>query len=481
MWQRKYDRARWNGQVLHLIRHEDSRRQRLQKTDIPFRDQPHVAPLGEGVRQWQFDAVFVGPTALEDAQTLIDQLQQQPQGVLEHPWFGALELMCESTRLMVDTRVGLVTVRLQFVSMGAPTPVDQSWSETLRNDTAPVAMQLKNPFVEQIRALSQVQNQPAWSAWLTDMDKALDQLKSMANWLLDIATTGSEVSSRLKALSHQFDTARALLKAGDARPEALYDTLDAALVALSAGLKAHHRLLTTAAPGVNAPPVKPVIASVGDAVSPAGGLSDPAGRATESRRTDRLAGVEQRTRLSEALNDESVVATPVSAVLSHIQQRAMQVNTPLGRPSPNLPAALRARFWLARIESDALLADMMDLTDVRQLPALCAYQGLSLDALAQSLSDHLDQLDSHRQRVLEAATANAMVQLNAWNRLRDRLLEQRQRLKTLEQHITTQVISRPVPVQALAWSWETAVEAITGLNVIPHPLFCQGALRLWRN
>ncbi|WP_241907918.1 DNA circularization N-terminal domain-containing protein [Vibrio lentus] len=96
IWERQYEHARWNGLKLNILSTAFDGGKRLQVSEIPYSDLPHIKVMGTKTRTYTIEAVFVGSSSLADANALIENLEATPTGELEHPWLGELALPLQS-------------------------------------------------------------------------------------------------------------------------------------------------------------------------------------------------------------------------------------------------------------------------------------------------------------------------------------------------------------------------------------------------
>ena len=118
MWERIYEKGRWDGLDLHILSTTIDGGQRLHISEIPYADLPMIKTMGCAASNLSLEVVMVGVNSLVDANALLAALVRTPKGELEHPWLGELPLIFESHSLKIDTKRGLVTLSLSFVLDG---------------------------------------------------------------------------------------------------------------------------------------------------------------------------------------------------------------------------------------------------------------------------------------------------------------------------------------------------------------------------
>lgn len=118
MWEREYEQGRWNGHKLNILATTIDGGQRLHVSEIPYAELPHIQTMGSKARTLKLEVVFVGSSSLVDANAFIDNLEESPNGELEHPWLGELPLVFETFSQNISTKRGIVTLSLSFVRAG---------------------------------------------------------------------------------------------------------------------------------------------------------------------------------------------------------------------------------------------------------------------------------------------------------------------------------------------------------------------------
>lgn len=92
---------------------------RTQVHEYPQRDKPYAEDMGRATRDLNVSAFLVGADYVEQANDLLDALEQQGPGTLVHPWFGSMQVsLVDKARVSFDSGLGLARVRMQFVEAG---------------------------------------------------------------------------------------------------------------------------------------------------------------------------------------------------------------------------------------------------------------------------------------------------------------------------------------------------------------------------
>ncbi|MBU2898036.1 DNA circularization N-terminal domain-containing protein [Vibrio hepatarius] len=151
MWGRQHEYARWNGLKLNILSTSFDGGKRLQVSEIPYADLPHIKVMGTKARTFTIEAVFVGTSSLADANTLIDNLETTPQGELEHPWLGELPLVFEEYSLSINTKKGLVTLSLKFVRSGTSPSISAPTTIRTKAQVGVVEDLSKQSFTEEVK------------------------------------------------------------------------------------------------------------------------------------------------------------------------------------------------------------------------------------------------------------------------------------------------------------------------------------------
>ncbi|CAH7006647.1 DNA_circ_N domain-containing protein [Vibrio chagasii] len=157
MWERQYEHARWNGHKLNILSITFDGGKRLQVSEIPYADLPHIKVMGTKARTYTIEAVFVGPRSLAQSNALLDNLDATPEGELEHPWLGELSLVFEDVSQNISTKKGLVTLSLKFVRAGTSPSITAPPAIRTKMQVKAVERLAKERFVEEVKSLDVAQ------------------------------------------------------------------------------------------------------------------------------------------------------------------------------------------------------------------------------------------------------------------------------------------------------------------------------------
>ena len=119
MWQKEFEVARFNGHVMNIISTTIDGGQRLQVSELPYSDLPHIVAMGASAKTITLEVVFVGASSLIDSNALLDAFNESNTGQLEHTWLGELEVCFKTYSQKISTNRGLVNLTLSFIRMNS--------------------------------------------------------------------------------------------------------------------------------------------------------------------------------------------------------------------------------------------------------------------------------------------------------------------------------------------------------------------------
>lgn len=248
MWERQYEHGRWNGHKLNILSTAIDGGQRLHVSEIPYAELPHIKVMGTKALSFAIETVFVGPSSLADANTLIAKLDANPKGELEHPWLGELPLVCEDHSLSLSTKKGLVTVSLKFIRSGvtpditAPTVVrakeqallvDELSTESFEKDVAQMSVsqinQTQANYTKALNVLVDIYNR------LSLADETAQQTNHAIN---EAFSAVSSLSNEAKEFSTLFTNATTAVADGvQSEPSSVSEAVDNSRTAQALMLK----------------------------------------------------------------------------------------------------------------------------------------------------------------------------------------------------------------------------------------------------
>lgn len=115
MWRKEFEKGRFNGHELNIVSTSFDGGQRVQVSELPYIDQAHIKALGASATNLSIEVVMIGESSLQDTNALIAALNKEPQGTLEHPYAGEIELCFKTYSQKISTKRGLVNLSLSFV------------------------------------------------------------------------------------------------------------------------------------------------------------------------------------------------------------------------------------------------------------------------------------------------------------------------------------------------------------------------------
>lgn len=87
--------------------------------EYPQRDRPYVEDMGRATRNITLQCFVVGSDYLEQAQTLMHELEEPGPGTLIHPWLGEMEVTITSvSELQFDQGLGVASVTITATEAG---------------------------------------------------------------------------------------------------------------------------------------------------------------------------------------------------------------------------------------------------------------------------------------------------------------------------------------------------------------------------
>ncbi|WP_076589681.1 DNA circularization N-terminal domain-containing protein [Vibrio ostreicida] len=204
MWERQHEHARWNGLKLNILSTSFDGGKRLQVSEIPYADLPHIKVMGTKARAFSFEVVFVGSSSLADANALIDNLEANPQGELEHPWLGELPLIFEDHSLSFSTKKGLVALSLKFLRSGTSPTITAQTTVHTKAQAGIVEGLSKTSFIEEVEELDVAQINQVQSDATRTLNVLVDitnRLNLADDSLQDINLAINEAFSAVSSLS----------------------------------------------------------------------------------------------------------------------------------------------------------------------------------------------------------------------------------------------------------------------------------------
>ena len=226
MWERQYEHARWNGLKLNILSTSFDGGQRLQVSEIPYADLPHIKVMGAKARAFTIEAVFVGASSLADANAFIDNLESTPQGELEHPWLGELSLVFEEHSVSISTKKGLVTLSLKFVRAGESPSITASTTVRTKAQANIVESLSKQSFIEQVKALD-----------VSELNQVQSNTIQVLNVLVDITNRLNLADDSMKSINLTINEAFSAVSSLSTNPAEFADRLSQAIDSVAEGVQ----------------------------------------------------------------------------------------------------------------------------------------------------------------------------------------------------------------------------------------------------
>lgn len=201
MWDRQFDQATWNGTPFNILKTDDEQGKRVDAKELPRSDHHYHEVLGDKIPSYTVEAVFVGADSLSQANAFRSELRKNPEGTLEHPYLGELELVYQTSSQSITTRKGLVKLVIKFIAQGEPVELPKSFSKSLSNYTAPVVDQGNIQFEKQVKAASVDETATIQS----EFDGFLDDLAYIANQL-KLQDSGVDLQKKIHSAKRSIST-----------------------------------------------------------------------------------------------------------------------------------------------------------------------------------------------------------------------------------------------------------------------------------
>lgn len=227
MWERQYEHARWNGHKLNILSTAFDGGKRLQVSEIPYAELPHIKVMGTKARTYTIEAVFVGSNSLADANALIENLEAKPTGELEHPWLGELALVFEDVSQSISTKKGLVTLSLKFARAGSSPSITASTSVRTKTQANIVESLSKRSFVKEVNGLD-----------VSDIHRVQSDVTNVLNVLVDITNRLNLEDENLQDINHAINKAFSAVSSLSTNPTEFADLFSTSVDAVADGVQA---------------------------------------------------------------------------------------------------------------------------------------------------------------------------------------------------------------------------------------------------
>ncbi|EKO3430217.1 DNA circularization N-terminal domain-containing protein [Vibrio fluvialis] len=226
MWERQYERGRWNGHQLNILATAIDGGQRLHVSEIPYAELPNIRVMGSKSRTIKLDVVFVGADSLADANAFIANLESSPTGELEHPWLGELTLVFDTFSQSISTKRGVVTLSLSFVRAGTQPTI---------NTSATVRVKQRASAVESVSAQSFAHNVQSLS--VADINQTQNDFTQSLNVLVDITHRLNLADDKLQSINSAINEAFGAISSISSAPDKFATLLSTAVDRVAEGVQ----------------------------------------------------------------------------------------------------------------------------------------------------------------------------------------------------------------------------------------------------
>jgi prophage DNA circulation protein len=119
-WKTKYRQAKYRNVRFFVEATDTSGGRRLERHEFPKRDEPYVEDMGRKARTFNVEAYILGDDYFVGRNALIAAVEREGSGLLVHPYFGILNVLCNSYRVSESRRNGrMCVVSLSFEEAGS--------------------------------------------------------------------------------------------------------------------------------------------------------------------------------------------------------------------------------------------------------------------------------------------------------------------------------------------------------------------------
>ncbi|WP_299144326.1 DNA circularization N-terminal domain-containing protein, partial [uncultured Vibrio sp.] len=226
MWERQYEQAQWNGLKLNLLSTSFDGGKRLQVSDLPHADLPHIKVMGSKARHYTIETVFVGERSLVDANALIKSMEATPQGQLEHPWLGELDLFFQDFSQSISTKKGIVTLNLKFIRAGASPSITAASSVRTKTQADIVGDLSKASFANELKALD-----------VSGVNQVQEETSRLLDVLVDVTNRLSLTHDTLQEISSAINEAYSAVSGLSTHPDELVEHLSNAVDAVASAVQ----------------------------------------------------------------------------------------------------------------------------------------------------------------------------------------------------------------------------------------------------
>ncbi|TDM54663.1 DNA circularization N-terminal domain-containing protein [Aliivibrio fischeri] len=216
MWEREYEKGRWNGLELNILTTSIDGGQRLHVSEIPYVDLPSIKVMGSAADSIDLEVLLVGKASLVEANNLLASLNASPKGELEHPWLGELPLVFETFSQKISTKRGVVELSLKFLRDGKAPQLSSSTSITVssKEQASEVEASSTKTFVQDVEEMDAAQ-----------VSSLQGRFTYAINQLVGISTKLNVPSQTLSALNQELNSALVAISSIANAPEQFAEQL----------------------------------------------------------------------------------------------------------------------------------------------------------------------------------------------------------------------------------------------------------------
>ncbi|OCH58365.1 hypothetical protein A6D98_17030 [Aliivibrio fischeri] len=216
MWEREYEKGRWNGLELNILTTSIDGGQRLHVSEIPYADLPSIKVMGSAANSIDLEVLLVGKASLVEANNLLASLNASPKGELEHPWLGELPLVFETFSQKISTKRGVVELSLKFLRDGKAPQLSSSTSITVssKEQASEVEASSTKTFVQDVEEMDAAQ-----------VSSLQERFTYAINQLVGISTKLNVPSQTLSALNQELNSALVAISSIANAPEQFAEQL----------------------------------------------------------------------------------------------------------------------------------------------------------------------------------------------------------------------------------------------------------------
>lgn len=226
MWERQYEHGRWNGHQLNILTTSLDGGKRLHVSEIPYAELPHIKVMGSKAANIELEVVFVGAGSLADANSFIADIEETPEGELEHQWLGEMSLVFETYSQSISTKRGLVTLSLTFVRSGI-TPTITATAIVRSKEQASIVENIsKESFVQDVNEMN-----------VSELNKVQEHFEEALNVLVDITNRLHIDNEQLQEINESVNAALDSVSGIANDPASFADQLSNAVDAVSEGVQ----------------------------------------------------------------------------------------------------------------------------------------------------------------------------------------------------------------------------------------------------